>query len=151
MFFFFFLIIAAFNHRSCSAVSHPETMIALLSAIVCFYHRYLGHHSLNSDNFPNFHPELFETILPLMCFSCAHGIDIIRLSRLSFSFYLFIFCRKAKAVLDHPEPAPGWGLPAYPLEKRCHASHTMTKDQTVHLRVVLKPVACVLDSHMFLT
>lgn len=38
---------------------------------------YLGHHSLNSDNFPNFHLELFETILPLMCFSCAHGIDII--------------------------------------------------------------------------
>lgn len=47
---------------------------------------YLGHHSLNSDNFPNFHLELFETILPLMCFSCAHRIDIIRLSRIFFFF-----------------------------------------------------------------
>lgn len=70
-----FLINAAFNHRSCSAVSTLGRWLPCCPPLFWFVFflicNYLGHHKFSWDHSPNFDLELFQTIFLLMCFSAV--------------------------------------------------------------------------------
>lgn len=122
------------------------------SFCLCLICLYLGH-KLSW----NLSPQIWSNHFALNVLFCRFSSTPTGLTSYVCFIFSFFFCRKAKAVLNHSEPASGWGLPPHPLEKRCHTSHTMTKDQLVPLRLC-RSLTCsfslrfsrVLDSKAFL-